>query len=212
MKKSTVLTAIHVTTTTAKQFVLKVTYIHMSRCSQRPSFFFFWSFCTSILSLFKLHVLCEILEGLLAGQSTSTILAYKDRLIRPLREHFAVVLKSTQIICAERFSYGLEKWFRLVFVICFISQWMKRSENGLFVFPPKKTLIWRGHCSIGQSCCSMTSKRAFLYPTKSHARLYPFSKPIKSLYFCSFVVSVLFARFSFKVQLTFLTNNKLFIY
>ena len=29
MKKSIVLTAIHVTTTTAKQFVLKVTYIHM---------------------------------------------------------------------------------------------------------------------------------------------------------------------------------------
>ena len=75
MKKSIVLTAIHVTTTTAKQFVLKVTYIHMSRCSQRPSFFF-WSFHTSLLSLFKLHVLCEILEGLLAGWSTGTILAY----------------------------------------------------------------------------------------------------------------------------------------
>ena len=90
MKKSIVLTAIHVTTTTAKQFVLKVTYIHMSCCSQRPSFFF-WSLYTSILSLFKLHVLCEILEGLLAGWSTSVILAYKDRLIRPLREHFAVV-------------------------------------------------------------------------------------------------------------------------
>lgn len=39
MKKSIVLSAIHVTTTTAKQFVLKVTYIHMSRCSQLPSFF-----------------------------------------------------------------------------------------------------------------------------------------------------------------------------
>ena len=35
--------------------------------------------------------------------------------------------------------------------------------------------------------------------TKSHPRLYVFDKPIKSLYFCSFVVSVLFARFSFKV-------------
>ena len=34
------------------------------------------------------------------------------------------------------------------FVICFISQWMKRSKHGLFVFPPKK------------SCCSMTSKRS----------------------------------------------------
>ena len=36
-------------------------------------------------------------------------------------------------------------------------------------------------------------------PTKSHALLYPFDKPIKSLYFRSFVVSVLFARFHFKV-------------
>ena len=35
---------------------------------------------------------------------------------------------------------------------------MKRSKDGLFVFPPKKTLIWRSHCSIDQSCCSMTSK------------------------------------------------------
>ena len=35
---------------------------------------------------------------------------------------------------------------------------MKRSKHGLFAFPPKKTLIWRGRCSIGQWCCSMTSK------------------------------------------------------
>ena len=68
--------------------------------------------------------------------------------------HFVVV----QII--ERFSYDLEKWFRWVFIICFISQWMKRSKYGLFVFPPKKTLIWRGHPSIGQWCCSMTSKQS----------------------------------------------------
>ena len=45
-----------------------------------------------------------------------------------------------------------------MYVICFISQWIKRSRHSLFVFPPKKTLIWRRHCSIGQSCCSMTSK------------------------------------------------------
>ena len=37
---------------------------------------------------------------------------------------------------------------------------MKISKHGLFVFPPKKTLIWRRHCSIGQLCCSMTSKRS----------------------------------------------------
>ena len=32
-----------------------------------------------------------------------------------------------------------------MFVICFISQWMKKSKHGLFVFQPKKTLIWRRH-------------------------------------------------------------------
>ena len=46
-----------------------------------------------------------------------------------------------------------------MFVICFISQSMKRSKHGLFVFPPKRTLIRRRHCSISQSCRSMTSKR-----------------------------------------------------
>ena len=47
-----------------------------------------------------------------------------------------------------------------MFVICFMSQWMKRSKHGLFNLPPKKTLIWRRHCLIGQSPCSMTSKRS----------------------------------------------------
>ena len=36
-------------------------------------------------------------------------------------------------------------------------------------------------------------------PTKTHARLYPFGKPIKSLYFRSFAFFVLFARFHFKI-------------
>ena len=47
------------------------------------------------------------------------------------------------------------------FLICFIGQlWTKRSKHGLLVFPPKKIPIWRRHCSIGQSCCTMTSKRS----------------------------------------------------
>ena len=36
---------------------------------------------------------------------------------------------------------------------------MKGTKHGLVIFPPKKTLIWRRHCLIDQSCCSMTSKR-----------------------------------------------------
>ena len=52
---------------------------------------------------------------------------------------------------------------------------MKRSKHSLFVFPSKKKpLIWRRSCSIGQSCCGMTSKRSI-------RSLYPFHKPIKSL-------------------------------
>ena len=45
--------------------------------------------------------------------------------------------------------------------VCFLfSQSMdEKIKYGLFVFPPKKTLIWRRYCSTGQSCCSMTSKR-----------------------------------------------------
>ena len=35
----------------------------------------------------------------------------------------------------------------------------KRSKHGLFVFSSKKTLIWGRHCSISQSCFSMTSRR-----------------------------------------------------
>ena len=80
----------------------------------------------------------------------------------------------------ERFSYGLEKWFRKVFVICFISQWMKRSKHGLFVFPPKKTLIWGRHFSIGQWCCSMTSKRSIDWFLES-SRAWEVFSPERSL-------------------------------
>ena len=59
-----------------------------------------------------------------------------------------------------------------MFVICFISQWMERTKHGLYVFPPKKTLIWRSHCSIDQSCCSMTSKQ-FLESSSGMKFVYP---------------------------------------
>ena len=49
----------------------------------------------------------------------------------------------------------------------FYRQIMKRSKHGLFVFPPKRTLIWRRHCSIDQSCCSMTSKRSIGWSLES---------------------------------------------
>ena len=83
-------------------------------------------------------------------------------------------------------------------------------------FPAKKTLVGRKHCSIGQSCCSMTSKRSIyaflrvlgheifsperrLTNQKPRAfNMYPFNKTIKSFYFCSFAVSVFVRAFSFQ--------------
>ena len=59
-----------------------------------------------------------------------------------------------------RLSPSLPKEVSKKDCLIFISQWMKRSKHGLFVFLPKKTLIRRRHCSIDQSCCSMTSKRS----------------------------------------------------
>ena len=49
---------------------------------------------------------------------------------------------------------------------------MERTKHGLFVFPPKKTLIWRRHCSTDQSCCSMTSKQ-FLESSSGMKFVYP---------------------------------------
>lgn len=90
MKKSIVLTAVHVTTTTAKQFVLKVTYIHMSRCSQRPSFLgglftHLYYPCSNFMSYVKFWK-AYWLAGVLV-----LYWPLKDRLIRPLRERFTVV-------------------------------------------------------------------------------------------------------------------------
>ena len=71
-----------------------------------------------------------------------------------------------------------------------------------FRFPAERTLTWRRNCSIGQSCCSMMSKRSigwFLKSYRAYTHFYPFDKPVKSLYFPSFVVSVLLARFHFTV-------------
>ena len=90
---------------------------------------------------------------------------------------------------------------------------MKRSKHGLFVFPPKKTLIWRRHCSISwpivlqydvKAISRMFSgmkffRRSVRLTNQSHARLHPFDKPIKLLHFRLFIVSVLFASFHFKV-------------
>ena len=98
-------------------------------------------------------------------------------------------------------------------VICFISQC--RDENiktwWTIRLSSKENLIWRSHCSIGQLCCSITSKRSidwFLEPWKffGHEVFSPeraLNQP-KATRFCDFcvrlfVVSALFACFHSKV-------------
>ena len=104
----------------------------------------------------------------------------------------------------------------MVFIsVCYLFYQKMDEKNKTWTlrFPPKKTLIWRRHCSIDQSCCSMMSKRflesssgmKFIQPSvrltnQNLGGLYPFNKPIKPLYFRSFVVFVLFMRFHFKVM------------
>ena len=96
-----------------------------------------------------------------------------------------------------------------MFVLCFISQWMKGSKHGLFFFPLKKTLIWRRYCSIGQLCYSMMSKQIISWFVESSwwrllnqpkaRRVCIYSINQSNHYFCLFVVSVLLAHFHFKV-------------
>ena len=90
-------------------------------------------------------------------------------------------------------------------------------KHGLFVFSPKKPLIWRRRCSIGQSRLQydvkgkyrlvsrkfwrkevVSAEHSLNHPKATYARFYPLDKLIKSLYLRSFAVSVLFARFSFQ--------------
>ena len=77
----------------------------------------------------------------------------------------ALLARNSVLVVSSERAIFVWPWKMLpVSVICFISWWMKRSKHGLFVFPPKKTLIWRRHCSIGQSLLQFDVK------AKSHAR------------------------------------------
>ena len=100
-----------------------------------------------------------------------------------------------------------------MFVICFISQWMKRSKHGLFIFSPKKTLC-RRNCSIGQSCCSMTSKRSiswFLESSRAWSffiRAFAHNQP-KATRVC--IRSINQSNRSISVRLLFLLCSRVFI-
>ena len=78
-------------------------------------------------------------------------------------------------------------------------------------FPAKETLIWRRHCSIDQSCCSMTSKQflessllmKFVYPSVRLANQKPGA-------FVSVRYTNQIAR-SISVRLLFLFCSRVFI-
>ena len=93
---------------------------------------------------------------------------------------------------------------------------MKRSKHRLLVFPPKKTQICKRHCSISQSCCSITVKAKYrlisrkffghevLYPsvrlTNQKPRTFVSVRQTNQIDLFPFVCCFcLFARFHFKV-------------
>ena len=98
---------------------------------------------------------------------------------------------------------------------------MKRSRHGLFKESPnmeKALFEWPIVLQYDVKAKYRLISRKFsgvkfFHPSvrltnQSHARLYPFDKPIKSFCFRSFVVSVLFARFHFKVIRKSLQRHK----
>ena len=87
-----------------------------------------------------------------------------------------------------------------------------KIKHRLLVFLPKKISVWRRHCSIGQSCCDMTSKRSIDWFLESSSgmkfflakRLLNQPKPTRVCIRSTnesnrSIFAVLFARFHFKV-------------
>ena len=117
----------------------------------------------------------------------------------------------------ERFSYDLEKWFRYSVRYLFHQPISEKIETWTLRFPAKgnpnmvKALFdWPIVLQYDVKAKYRLISRKFLGMTFFHpsvrltnekpgAFVCPFDKPIKSLYFRSFVVSELFARFHFKV-------------
>ena len=123
---------------------------------------------------------------------------------RPLYQLCEIYQSPLKLI--ERFSYDLEKWFRQVFVFTFVSQWMKRSRHGLFREIPNMEealfdwpIVLQYDFKAKYRLISRTSSGVKFFHPSVYLADHPFDKPIKSFYFRSFVVSVLFARFHFKV-------------
>ena len=83
----------------------------------------------------------------------------------------------------EKSKHGL-----LVFASSFPGLFSQSRALGtrLFVFPPKKTLIWKGIVRLANCVTvwrqSEVSIDCYKVHTSSHAHLYPFAKPMKALF------------------------------
>ena len=86
---------------------------------------------------------------------------------------------------------------------------MERTKHGIFVFPPKKTLIWRRHCSIDQSCCSMTSKQ-FLESSSGMKFVYPSVRLANQKQRCVCIRFIHQSNRSISVRLLFLFCSRVF--
>ena len=145
------------------------------------------------------------------GKKYIVILCFTEQCVSGLKCKVIVIyLRAHVWVCSKgrsRLVNFVWSWKMVSVVVryLFYQQMDEKIKHGLFVLPPKKLLIWRRHRSIGQSCCRMTSNRsicwlfywlpvssrawslftgAFACSPKSHARLYPFDKPIRLLYHC----------------------------
>ena len=78
-----------------------------------------------------------------------------------------------ELLHCGAFLYDLQVSVRLVFIICFMSQWMERSKHGLFVFPPKKTLTDGEGIARYANRLAKTHNRRKRKPRKTHKTTNP---------------------------------------
>ena len=115
----------------------------------------------------------------------------------------------------DRFSYDLEKCFGISVRYLFYQPMDEKIKTWALPFPAKENpkmekalfdwpIVLRYDVKVNYQLISrkfcrheVFFSRAFAQPTKSPAHLYPFDKPIKSLYFRSFIV--LFSLFCSRV-------------
>ena len=91
----------------------------------------------------------------------------------------------------------------------FYQQMDEKDKTWTLRFPPKKTLIWRRHCSIDQSCCSMTSKR-FLESSSGMKFIQP-SVHLTNQARCICIHSINQSNGFISVRLLFLFCSRVFI-